>query len=1123
MPSSVELFTEEFMRQPPDLPPGEVVAVADSVTLPSHLPAGEYTLAVGIVGEESTEPIVRLAIKGRSADGWYPVSKVNIVRGTDYHVSSTGNDSNPGTAERPWRSIERVNGVRFAPGDTVRFQGGHRFPGAIVLDRIDGLTVTSYGEGPAIIDGVNGTGLKASACNDLTVTNLTFTGSGRKAGNTADGVVVTDSNGLKIDHIEVQGFRGGGLQLDGIHNARISNVHAHDTGFAGISVGWHKRSSRVRIDHCLARTNPGDPSNLTNHSGNGIVVAATDDAVIEYCHAFHNGWDMPRKGNGPVGIWVWDVDRAIIQHCISHDNRSPGDDGGGFDLDGGATNSILQYNLSYNNDGPGYFLCQFPGAGDFKNNIIRYNISHNDGVQNNRRSGIDVFSASPNASDCRVYNNTVFNDHGPAVGFGGLPLPNVTFSNNLFLCSGDVVGGEAQRGRFENNIYWSVDGRGLLFDGHDTLQEWAETTGQEKAGDTIVGKNLDPKVNQLNEVHEVQTLTDPTRLPDLKAYKLQPDSPCLKAGTPIENNGGRDFWAIRSRRMTGPPSALVKNPDSKGNRMKCSVFMTVAACLTTLASTGPARAENKGQVLAPGRPMLIGVDYYPEHWPPERWETDAKLMKEAGFNTVRLAEFAWIDMEPTEGRFEFGWLDDAIEVLAKHDIYVILGTPSAVMPAWVARKYPETLRMKADGTRVVWGGRKHNCYSSGAYRMLSQRIAQAMAEHFAKTPNVIGWQIDNEFGGEACHCASCLAEFPDWLKARYGSLDELNRAWGNHFWGLKFTTWGEITIPDYATDREWVMGNPSACLDWKRFITWQQARFQAEQAKVIQAACPEDFITHNFMGLFSSLDYYDMAADLDFVSWDNYPIWSGKPDIPYDSSLAADVMRGLKQKNFLIMEQTAGPAAGRLRPQSLARRDPQDRLPAARARLRRPDLVPLANLHRRPGAILARPARPRRQATAALSRSRSDGPGIPQIGEPPARHNGRFGRRHRLRLRQPLVPEFPTGLRRQQPASCDQTLLPRPRAGRRECGHREPPGGPVPVQARPRAGPLDPARRDRPQARCLREERRRPPGRLPHRREGRTQPLPRADPAGPVVPCPRHHDRGVHEPRDRLRVRGAGQ
>lgn len=341
--------------------------------------------------------------------------------------------------------------------------------------------------------------------------------------------------------------------------------------------------------------------------------------------------------------------------------------------------------------------------------------------------------------------------------------------------------------------------------------------------------------------------------------------------------------------------------------MKGNVIITAMACLTALVSADLVRGDDKGMVLAPGRPMLIGVDYYPEHWPRERWETDARLMKEAGFNTVRLAEFAWIDMEPAEGQFEFGWLDDAIKLMAKYDIYVILGTPTAVMPAWVARKYPETLRTKPDGTRVVWGGRKHNCYSSGAYRMLSERIAKAMAERFAQSPNLIGWQIDNEFGGEACHCGSCLAEFQDWLRARYGSLDELNRAWGNHFWGLKCSTWGEITIPDYATDREWVMGNPSACLDWKRFITWQQARFQAEQAKVIRAICPEDFITHNFMGLFSSLDYYDMAVDLDFVTWDNYPIWSGKPDIPYDSSLAADVMRGLKQRNFMIMEQTAGP------------------------------------------------------------------------------------------------------------------------------------------------------------------------------------------------------------------------
>ncbi len=198
------------------------------------------------------------------------------------------------------------------------------------------MTLSSYDDSPAIIDGANESALKATTCNDLTVRNLIFVGSGRKAGNAADGVVVVDSNGLRIDRVEVTGFRGGGLQLEGIRNARISHVHAHENGSAGISVGYHKRSSQVRIDHCIAENNPGDPSNLTNHSGNGIVVAATDDATIEYCQAFNNGWDMPRKGNGPVGIWVWDVDRAIIQHCISHDNKSPGDDGGGFDLDGGS-------------------------------------------------------------------------------------------------------------------------------------------------------------------------------------------------------------------------------------------------------------------------------------------------------------------------------------------------------------------------------------------------------------------------------------------------------------------------------------------------------------------------------------------------------------------------------------------------------------------------------------------------------------------------------------------------------------------------------------------------------------------------------------------------------------------
>jgi len=203
---------------------------------------------------------------------------------------------------------------------------------------------------------------------------------------------------------------------------------------------------------------------------------------------------------------------------------------------------------------------------------------------------------------------------------------------------------------------------------------------------------------------------------------------------------------------------------------------------------------------------------------------------------------------------------------------------------------------------VVWGVRKNNCFTSGAYRLLSERITRAMAEHFKDTPNVIGWQTDNEFGGPVCYCDTCRATFQDWLRTKYGALDALNAAWGTHFWGHIYGTWAEIPIPVNPGTH-----NPSACLDWQRFTSWLNVRFQRDQVRILREVCPQHFITHNFMGLFPELNYYDLAADLDFVSWDNYPVWGGQPDIPYNASEAADLMRGLKKRNFWIMEQTAGP------------------------------------------------------------------------------------------------------------------------------------------------------------------------------------------------------------------------
>jgi hypothetical protein len=468
------------------------------------------------------------------------------VLAKDYYVSPAGDDANPATQTQPWKTIEKVNETRFKFGDRILFEAGKNFTGTINLDRNDSgtsdnkLVVTSYGTGRAVINGGNNSALTTDDCSYLTVKNINFVGSGRKSGNTKTGVHISDGEGIEIDQVDVRGFQKSGLGLSGVRNGRVTNVYARENGADGISAGASENrwSENIYIGYCTAENNPGDPTNLTNHSGSGIVVGQLVDAVIEYCEAFNNGWDMPRRGNGPVGIWAWSADKVTIQFCIAHDNKSPGHDGGGFDLDGGLTNSILQYNLSYNNEGPGYFLCQYPTAPVYKDNIVRYNITQNDGTRNNRRSGIDIYGGDVGMSDCQIYNNTVYNIKGAAIAFGGLDVPGIVIRNNIFIFAGELIEGGSKRGRFENNIYWRVDDRHLVFDGHTSIEEWANATGQEKIGDTVVGKYVDPRLIKAGTA----ALTDPTKLATLQAYKTCPGSPCIAAGVPISNNGGRDFW-----------------------------------------------------------------------------------------------------------------------------------------------------------------------------------------------------------------------------------------------------------------------------------------------------------------------------------------------------------------------------------------------------------------------------------------------------------------------------------------------------------------------------------------------------------------------------------------------------
>lgn len=306
--------------------------------------------------------------------------------------------------------------------------------------------------------------------------------------------------------------------------------------------------------------------------------------------------------------------------------------------------------------------------------------------------------------------------------------------------------------------------------------------------------------------------------------------------------------------------------------------------------------------------IFFGADYYPEHWHESRWETDAVLMEEMGIDVVRMAEFSWHKMEPREGEYHFEWLDKAIQILAAHKVSVVLGTPTAAPPAWMIEKTPEILPVDSKGIRKGFGGRHHDCQSNPVYREHIRKFVTAMAEHFKDNENVIGWQTDNELGNshaDLCMCDSCRAHFQDWLEKKYGDIDTLNTAWGNQFWSQEYNSFRQIPAP-----RETAAGhNPSALLDWKRFCSDLIVDFQQLQIDIIREHCPGKFITHNCMGFSDKVSYYDLGKNLDFVSHDQYPGgYFVEEPYQYAADLAAplDFIRGVKNKNFWIMEQQSG-------------------------------------------------------------------------------------------------------------------------------------------------------------------------------------------------------------------------
>ena len=304
--------------------------------------------------------------------------------------------------------------------------------------------------------------------------------------------------------------------------------------------------------------------------------------------------------------------------------------------------------------------------------------------------------------------------------------------------------------------------------------------------------------------------------------------------------------------------------------------------------------------------MRIGVDYYPEHWDRTLWEQDADLMQKTGVKLVRMAEFSWCRLEPSEGEFDFAWLDEAIDLFAKRDIGVVLCTPTSCPPLWLYEKYPDAVMVEKDGQPTRTGIRSHRCINHPAVIEHSQRMIEAMTKRYGRCNAVKAWQIDNELEAYFCYCERCNDRFRRWLKDRYGSLEAINRAHGNVVWSNEYSSWQQIQPPYGHYSDAWM--NPAYMLDYSRFASDNVIAFSSWQAALIRMNSPGKPVTTNVWFCGHMPDFYKEFADLDFMAYDNYPV-THLPDDPeecFSHAFHLDMMRGVKRQPFWVMEQLSG-------------------------------------------------------------------------------------------------------------------------------------------------------------------------------------------------------------------------
>lgn len=319
-----------------------------------------------------------------------------------------------------------------------------------------------------------------------------------------------------------------------------------------------------------------------------------------------------------------------------------------------------------------------------------------------------------------------------------------------------------------------------------------------------------------------------------------------------------------------------------------SVFVLLAS--PRMPAAAPA-ADNSATSL------LLGTAWYPEQWPEQRWNADLDLMQQAHMHVVRVGEFAWSTMEPSEGHFNFAWLDRAIALAAEHHIAVVLGTPTAAPPAWLTSKYPDTLRVDEDGRSAEHGNRQQFSFTSPRYRQLTARIALEMARRYGHNPNVLGWQLDNELAAPSFD-PSAREAFHHWLRHKYSTIAELNRRWATAYWSQTYDSFDEIPVHSKGE-------NPALLLDWKRFVTDTWISYLEAQIAVIRPNIDSrQFITTNTMHWNSGFDHYLLHRHLDLAAWDDY-FPDGKLD-PILNAAEHDLVRGYKRRNFWLMETQPG-------------------------------------------------------------------------------------------------------------------------------------------------------------------------------------------------------------------------